>query len=270
VRFHYFSDLHLEAQDFALPLERGDVLIIAGDLCHARVFEAAPDDGYARIQRERVSRFADKARANFSHIVLVPGNHDHYEGVFDDTAAIFRRHLPGFLVLDGESAEIDGVPIFGATLWSDFEGRDPDAMKRAGKGCGEFFFVKRRGVDTAGAPILARFRPPDALAAFDRDVAALRAFCASAAGKRPLIVTHHAPSRAGLNPAFAGNGLDGAYASDLDELVASSGAAVWVHGHTHIRRKYRVGGVEVRANCRSFADKDPTARNFTVKTFFEL
>ncbi len=67
--------------------------------------------------------------------------------------------------------------VFGATLWADFEGRNPDAMKRAGKGCGEFFFVKRRAVDEMGASILTRFRPPDALAAFDRETAALRAFC---------------------------------------------------------------------------------------------
>ena len=270
MRFHYLSDLHLEAQDLPLPFDRGDALIIAGDLCHARIFDAAADDGYAKAQREPVLRFADKARASFAHIVLIPGNHDHYDGVFDDTAAIFRRHLPGFLVLDGESAEIGGVPIFGATLWSDFEGRNPDAMKRAGNGCGEFFFVKRRAIDEAGAPILARFRPPDALPAFDRDTAALRAFCANASRKRPIIVTHHAPSRAGLNPAFAGNGLDGAYASDLDELVASSGAAVWVHGHTHIRRRYRIGGVEIRANCRGFVEKDPGARNFNAKQFFDL
>jgi hypothetical protein len=44
----------------------------------------------------------------------------------------------------------------------------------------------------------------------------------------------------------------GAYASNLDDLVASSGAATWIHGHTHIRRKYRVGGVDIRANCRGF------------------
>jgi Icc-related predicted phosphoesterase len=270
MRFHYVSDLHLEAQDFSLPLERGDVLIIAGDLCHSRVFEAAADDGYARQQRERVLRFADKARASHTHIILVPGNHDHYEGVIDDTVAIFRRHLPGFHVLDGENMDLGGVLLFGATLWADFEGRDADAMKRAGKGCGEFFFVKRRVLDDAGAATLARFRPPDALARFDRDVAALRSFCAQAAGKRPIIVTHHAPSRAGLNPFSVGNGLDGAFASNLDELVASSGAAVWIHGHTHIRRKYRIGEVDVLANCRGFAERNPLARAFSAKPYFDL
>ncbi len=80
-------------------------------------------------------------------------------------------------------------------------------------------------------------------------------------------MTHHAPSRAGLNPAFIGNGLDGAYASDLDALVEASGAAAWIHGHTHIRRKYRIGSVNVYSNCRGFADKDPSARNFNPGSF---
>jgi len=261
------SDLHLEAQDFPVHLDRGDVLIIAGDLCHARVFEAPADDGYARQQRERVLRFVDLARAKFTRIVFVPGNHDHYDGIFDDTAAIIRRRFPDFIVLDGQSADIGGVLLFGATLWSDFEGRDPDAMKRAQKGCGEFFFVKRRAA--AGDPTLSRFRPPDALAAFDRDLAALKAFCVAAAGKRPVIITHHAPSKAGLNPAFVGNGLDGAYASDLDDLVASSGAAAWIHGHTHLRRKYRIDDVDVLSNCLGFIDKDPASRNFSARRFFD-
>lgn len=265
MRFHYISDLHLEAQDGPPRLPHGDVLIIAGDLCHARVFEAEAADGYAAAQRDRALRFADAALSSFGQVVLVPGNHDHYDGVIDDTAAIFRRHLPGFVVLDGDRADIGGVPVFGTTLWADFDGRDPDAMKRAGKGCGEFFFVRRRAPDGS----LARFRPPDALAAFDAATDALRAFCAATAGQRPVIVTHHAPSRAGLNPAFTGNGLDGAYASALDDLVATSGAAVWVHGHTHIRRTYRIGLVEVRTNARGFEGKDLSARTFSAGDWFE-
>jgi Icc-related predicted phosphoesterase len=260
------SDLHLEAQGFPLPLASGDVLVIAGDLCHARVFEAPAEDGYARQQRERVLRFADKARAHFARIVLIPGNHDHYDGVFEDTAAILRRHLPDFLVLDGQGADLGGVALFGATLWSDFEGRDPEAMKRAQKGCGEFFFVKRRAAEGG----LVRFRPADALAAFDRELAALKAFCAAAAGKRPIVVTHHAPSRLGLNPFVGENGLNGAYASDLDEIVASCGASHWIHGHTHIQRKYRLGDVEVRVNCRGLPEREPRARGFDSKAVLEV
>lgn len=266
LRFHYLSDLHLESQDFPFSLPQGDVLIVAGDLCHARVFEADAGDGYAGAQRDRVLRFADQARARFARILLVPGNHEHWDGIFDDTSAILRHHLPGFTVLDDEAVELGGVPVFGTTLWSDFDGRDPEAMRRAGKGCGEFFFVKKREADRG----VSRFRPADALAAFDRAVVALSTFLSGNAGRRPVIVTHHAPARAGLNPAFAEGSLAGAYASALDDLIAESGPAIWVHGHTHIRRKYRIGDAELRTNCRGFDGKDLCARSFQPQDHFEL
>lgn len=257
MRLCYCSDLHLEAQEFRGDVAGGDVLVIAGDLCHARTLEADPDDGYATAQRERVLRFMDMIRPRFARVILVPGNHDHYDGVIDDTADIFRRRLD-VTVLDGEAVELDGgVSLFGATLWSDFEGRDEAAMKRAGKGCGEFFFVKRRDGDD-----LVRFRPADALAAHDRAMSLLRAFLDRPG--RTIVVSHHAPSRKGLNPLFSGNGLDGAYASDLDGMIEAVGPSLWIHGHTHVRRSYRIGTTDIRANCLGFYEKDPHATHFAV------
>src|SRR5262245_29719660 len=116
------SDLHLETQDFRGNLPRGDVLIVAGDLCHASCLDPRRTDRYAVDQRARVLRFVDAACAAFSHVLLVPGNHDHYDGVFDETADVLRRHLP-VTVLDNSAVLIDGVTFFGATLWTDFEGR---------------------------------------------------------------------------------------------------------------------------------------------------
>ena len=86
-----------------------------------------------------------------------------------------------------------------------------------------------------------------------------------------VVITHHAPSRKGLNPLHIGNGLDGAYASNLDDLVAGlDRVPFWIHGHTHIRRQYRIGGTQVVANCRGFEGRDPVARTFTPATFFDL
>ena len=43
-----------------------------------------------------------------------------------------------------------------------------------------------------------------------------------------------------------GNGLDGAYASDLEAMIQGlRNVPVWVHGHTHVRRLYRVGATDV-------------------------
>jgi 3',5'-cyclic AMP phosphodiesterase CpdA len=264
------SDLHLESQEFPWALPKGDVLIIAGDLCHAACLDPARKDPYAVKQRERVLRFAEDAVAKFAHVLLIAGNHDHYDGVFEDTVPTLRRYLPGFTVLDDESVAIDGVHFFGTTLWSDFEGENEAAMMRARKGAGEFFFVKTRAAD-AGTGKLPKFQPADALRAHKKALNALQWHIAATKGSTTVVISHHAPSRKGLNPLHMGNGLDGAYASDLDDLVASlEQVPVWVHGHTHIKKTYRIGGTVLRANCRGFDGRDPVAHTFSVKERFNL
>jgi Icc-related predicted phosphoesterase len=264
------SDLHLESQEFSWALPKGDVLIIAGDLCHAACLGPERKDPYALKQRERVLRFADDAVAKFARVLLIAGNHDHYDGVLEETVPTLRRHLPGFTVLDDEAVAIEGVQFFGATLWSDFEGGDEAAMMRARKGAGEFFFVKTRTAD-AGTGKLPKFQPADALRAHKTALDALQRHLADAGGSKTVVISHHAPSRKGLNPLHMGNGLDGAYASDLDEFIASlEQVPVWVHGHTHIRKTYRIGGTVLRANCRGFEGRDAVARTFSVKEHFDL
>jgi Icc-related predicted phosphoesterase len=263
------SDLHLESQDFRLALPKGDVLIVAGDLCHAACLNPERDDPYAVKQRDRVQRFAERARASFAHVLLIAGNHDHYDGVFEETIATLRTHLPGFTVLDDQAVQIGGVHFFGSTLWSDFEDGNEDAMTKCRKGAGEFFFVKTRVADNGGA--LVKFRPADALCAHRRSLEALKQHLAAISGAKTIVISHHAPSRKGLNPFHMGNGLDGAYASDLDSLIASfDSVPIWIHGHTHIKRTYRVGDTVIRTNCRGFDGKDRSADVFSVREHFDI
>jgi hypothetical protein len=70
----------------------------------------------------------NEATAKFPLVLLIVGNHDHYDGVFEDTVPLLRRHLPGVTVLENETVEIDGGRFFGSTLWSEFEGRNEAAM----------------------------------------------------------------------------------------------------------------------------------------------
>jgi len=270
MRCYYMSDLHLESQGFNWPLPKGDVLILAGDLCHARCLDPARTDKYSIDQRVRVMRFMDMARSNFAHVLLIAGNHDHYDGVFDETIGILKRELPDVTVLDNDHAEIDGVTFFGTTLWSNFEGRSEACMNGVRRRCGEFFFVKKRTLDADGQEILKKFQPEDALKIFDASWSALQKHVAEANGKT-IVISHHAPSLQGLNPHFAGNGMDGAYASDLDGIITSlERVPVWVHGHTHIKRTYRIGDTVVRSNCRGFDGKDARASTFSAKAFFDV
>lgn len=271
MRCHYLSDLHLESQDFHWRLPKGDVLIVAGDLCHARCLSPDATDPYAIAQRDRSMRFIEQASANFAHVLLVAGNHEHYDGVFDDTAKLLREHLPGIAVLDNQSLVLDGLAFFGTTLWSDFEARSPACLNGVRRRCGEFFFVQKMRQDAEGGVTRGKFQPEDAIEAFDRSMHALRDHLAGRDGKPTVVISHHAPSRRGLNAVHAGNGLDGAFASDLDDFIAgSAGLRAWVHGHTHVRCSYRIGDTTVRANCRGFEGRDASARTFTPDLYFDI
>lgn len=269
MRCHYLSDLHLEAQSFDLALPKGDVLIVAGDLCHARCLDPARSDSYSIAQRERVLSFVDRALASFSHVLLIAGNHEHYDGVLEDTAELLRRHLPGVTVLDNEAVEIGGVRFFGSTLWTNFDGGSPIAMDAVRRRMGEFFFVKTRQGNGPGT--LARFRPEDALREHEFAWNALQQAVGHDAAAPCVVATHHAPSRQGLNPRFSGHDLDAAYASNLDQSIQSlNKIAVWVHGHTHIAATYRIGGTLVRTNAFGLVAKGQGVRGFSVKACFDV
>lgn len=269
MRCHYLSDLHLESQAFTTPLPEGDVLIIAGDLCHARCLDPARTDRYSIEQRDRVLRLVDEAARKFAHIVAVAGNHEHYDGIFEETTGLMRRHLPGVTVLDNESVEIGGVRFFGSTLWTDFEGGSKAAMNGVRKGMGEYFFVKtRRGCEDG---TLGKFRPEDALQAHGSAWGALHSAVTELPRRTTVVITHHAPSPRGLHPKFHGNGLDPAYASRLDDQIAAfESVPLWVHGHTHIARTYQIGSTVVRSNALGFVSKGQAADGFSVKASFEV
>lgn len=269
MRCHYLSDLHLEAQSFGMALPKGDVLIIAGDLCHARSLDPARVDRYSVEQRARAMRFIDEALQKFAHVLLVAGNHEHYDGVFEETTGTLRRHLPGVTMLDDEAVEIGGVRFFGSTLWTALSGQTEAEVTAIRKGMGEYFFVKTRN---AGAEQpLAKLRPADTHKAHEIAWARLREVVTSEPQRPMIVITHHAPSRLGLNPRFTGNPLDPAYASSLDEKIAAfENVPVWVHGHTHIAKTYRVGNTVVRSNALGFIAKGGAAPGFSVKAHFDI
>ncbi len=271
MRCTYMSDLHLEHDDLAISLPGGDVLIVAGDTCQAAALDPQRTDPYAATQRDRVKRFFDRACERFRHVLVVAGNHEHYDGLFEDTVPLLRRHLAGVHVLDDEAIEIGGVSFFGSTLWSDFEGRNPDAMERARRGSGDYFFIRSaaKEPDRRGRP--GKILPGDTLARFDAAMAALQRHLRERATQQTVVITHHAPSHKGGNPGSTGNGLDGAYTSALDPFIeGANGVPFWVHGHTHIRRTYRIGNTVVAANCRGLLKRDPGARTFVADRWFEL
>jgi predicted phosphodiesterase len=214
------SDLHVDAVP-ALDLgdhPECDVIIMAGDLC----------DGDYDPTSWLLSTFTDDERAR---LVYVPGNHDSY-GIgltsLPDRLQSLRDET-GIVTLDRETVEIGGNRIVGCTMWSPLAPALDDA-----------------GGDLTAIP---DFDGHAWRAAHDRD----RTWLEETVAEGDVVVTHHAPSWAGLdvrmqqNPRFMR--LASGYFSDMSDLIEQRQPALWIHGHTHVTREYMVGATRVASNA---------------------
>lgn len=236
MRIRVMSDLHLEFGPLEVPAVEADVTVLAGDIgVGLRGLEWAAE------------------RCAGGPILYVPGNHEFY----GQSAPEHRTDLSqlaeelGIYLLSDAAVEIGGVRFLGATLWTDFDlhGTAPEAQEAAASAMADYRRIRihdqRREI-----------RPHDTVGWYRRSRRWLEAELAKGFDGPTVVITHHAPSARSLASSFAEHPLAAAYASQLDELVARSGAALWVHGHTHVCVEYEIGGTRVVANQRGYVD-DP-------------
>lgn len=144
-------------------------------------------------------------------------------------------------------AWIGDVLFLGCTLWTDFNlFQDPAA---AGAAAAREMTDYRR---IRTLPHYRRLKGRQTAAWHAASRQWLESELRSHPGARIVVVTHHAPSPLSLDPCHPKGLIDAAYASNLDELVAGSGASLWVHGHTHRSVDYPIGPTRVFANQRGY------------------
>jgi hypothetical protein len=66
--------------------------------------------------------------------------------------------------------------------------------------------------------------------------------------EKTVVLTHHCISPKNVHPEYAGNPLNAAFFSDLEEEIAANGPDLWIHGHTHHSFDYWVGATRVVCN----------------------
>lgn len=234
MKLQIVSDLHLSLAPCELPDTGADLLILAGDLHR-------PREGLRW------------AKALARPAVFVAGNHEYYGSSIPKVIRVLRESSRDSMVsvLDCDELRVGELRILGATLWSDFrivgEGAARErAMDTAVRFSHDF---SRIAIDETGGQ---RFTPLHCAALFERHAGWLAARLAEPFEGVTVVVTHFAPSPRSIAPRFAGSPLNACFVSDLEALVAGSGAALWVHGHTHDSFDYRIGATRVLANPRGY------------------
>jgi predicted phosphodiesterase len=242
MKIQIVSDIHLGLAPCVIPNVGADLLILAGDI-------------------HRPVEALRWAKALPIPIIYVPGNHEYYGSSLPATDHLLRELAQdsNVTMLDCAEKHIGKVRVLGATLWTDFllygDGLEREkAMDEATRFSRDF---SRITVDDEGLELLT---PIHCAALFMRHASWLEARLAEPFDGETVVVTHFAPSAGSIAPRFSGSPLNACFVSNLDALVEKSGAALWVHGHTHDSFDYPIKSTRVLANPRGYV-KNGKAEN---------
>lgn len=272
------SDLHLEFGDLVLRNdENANVLILGGDILIAEDLKNFVYDESAQLiaatssqkaRSDRYVNFIENCCKEFSTVVYLMGNHEHYHGDFATSAKTIRdafAHLENFKFLDKEWTIIDGVLFFGGTLWTNMNNEDPITMHQIMYQMNDFNQVKNTLVTEDRH--YKTFHPEDAVEDHYRFRRNLDEALASHPELPVVVCGHHAPSLASTHPRYKTEYImNGAYSTDMDNWILDRRQIkLWTHGHTHEDFDYMIGTTRIVCNPRGYDGYEERADNFKLK-----
>ena len=226
-----YSDLHLEfGSGWTMPTNiDADLMILAGDIITFRDYSPL------------IKFLADWEKP----LLYIIGNHEYYTRTpMDKEENAFKKWLaanhPNVTLLRDEAISIDGVHFFGGTMWTDFNGRDLQAMEIARYKVNDFSMIRN--------PDFSPFEPGDTLELHERFVKKLlKWFETDLTGPR-VVISHHVPV---INPCtkFIDSPLTPAFNSlDMLDIIEEHQPTLWVCGHTHECDDHKIGKTRIISN----------------------
>ena len=232
------SDLHLEFAPYEPDLAGIDLVLLAGDIhCPGTLA-------------------VDWARRLGVPSILVMGNHEGYGQDLMNQRSLMAdaAENSACTFLDDDVHIINKgkrkLRILGSTLWTDFKllGEAPAQVRDAidaGRAQLNDFRLIRNGPGR-------RLTPQDTIEMHELSIEFLAWQLADPFDGDTIVMTHHAPTPFSSAQQHIGSALSPCFASNLDDFVASSGARLWVHGHTHSNADMTLGRTRLVARQRGY------------------
>src|ERR1035437_7235718 len=185
MRLHILSDLHLEFEPFTPPAIEADAVILAGDVSTGR-------NGL---------KWALKTFPN-RPVVYVLGNHEFYGQKLQKLIKELQELADGTNInlLENGSCSIGDVVFLGATLWIDFALNGNPVVSEV---VNQTSMNDYRRIRTL--PRYRRLKPSDTRRLHMESRRWLEDQAFAHKRQKVVVVTHHAPSRESIPPAFAGS-----------------------------------------------------------------
>ena len=274
------SDLHLEFDTLTLEnTDNAQVLILGGDICVAADLlhkdSAVMPDRFDRSGA--LHEFFQMCCQNFSHVIYVAGNHEHYHGDFAKTFSLLRNrlaYLPNLHILDKQTFVLDDVTFIGGTLWTDMNKESRSTMRTISGLMNDFRKVSNSNLivnyvqpDGSIGTRISTFSPEDAVKDHKQLLEYVQLVTEGKFDQKFVVVGHHAPSKQSTHPRYKHETLmNGAYSSDLNSFIETHPQIkLWTHGHTHEDFDYVVGSTRIVCNPRGYSGYEDKADTFKLK-----
>ena len=259
MRIQVVSDLHLEFQkDYPrIKNNNADILVLGGDICLVEHLHRNPTAGMDHyIQNGWYAKDAIRYRNFFNHVskefplvLYVMGNHEHYSGRWNDTAARLHEALEpwdNIVLMNNLHLNIDGVRFIGSSLWTDLNGQDPLTMLNIKDMMNDY-----RSITINNNGVYHKLRPVDTLEAHRTAVNFIRESLRSWDGTA-VVLTHHAPSHKSIHEKYRNDHImNGAFVNSLEPLILNNPQIkLWTHGHVHNAFDYFIS--ETRVVCNPY------------------
>jgi predicted phosphodiesterase len=260
MKFYLVDDMHLEFAGYKMPGDPEGTLLLAGDISVPVVFKEGRTDQKSLKLAPRFREFFEHVSNSYKKVYYIAGNHEFYNGYWEDTRDFMRVATKdtNVTVLEKEWVDLgDDIHLYGATFWTSFRDNDPSVTSVARRGMNDYNLIhtvrdnslpyaRRNGSIT---PDMVYQDHLEARKTLEEGLAVRR-------GKKVIVMTHHAPSLNSSHPRFGGTSdpLNWAYCSELDQFIIDNPTIkFWVHGHTHDTHDYMLGSTHVLCNPRGYA-----------------
>lgn len=220
------SDLHWEFQrDFGLSQAReiasgkGDVLVLAGDICLATDVNNYFDT--FEILSDR-----------FGAILYVAGNHEFYHSSLGAARTWLRSleaKFPNIHFMDNRVKEIGGTRFLGTTLWFPYEAKN----NRYKRYMTDFQVIKN-----------------DIEEFYEENLKAKEFINANQ--DIDFVITHHLPGKEVVAEQYKNNYLNRFFVGDACLQLARTTARYFVWGHTHTSMARMIEGTNLMLLCNPF------------------
>jgi Icc-related predicted phosphoesterase len=262
MKIQVVSDLHLEFAPIPEIKPDADVLILGGDICLAERLYRHPlhladmrnNDGYAS-DAAKYREFFKYCSDNWSTVIYLAGNHEHYSGRWERTIPVLREETQRYhniLFCDQDRVDLGDVTFLGVSLWTDFNNHDPLTIMSARDMMNDYSSI----TENPREGIYHKLRPQTTLAKHVSDLGWLQVQLSQLQDRKVVVCSHHAPSHSSIHYTYQQprySIMNGAFVSNLDGFIMDyPQIKLFTHGHVHNVFDYYIGETRVVCNPRGY------------------